>query len=41
MPPWVSVTLWMPARNEVQGISPHGSGPLGFYQMQRTAWLDE
>ncbi|WP_299844531.1 ABC transporter substrate-binding protein [uncultured Roseovarius sp.] len=29
------------ARNEVQGISPHGSGPLGFYQMQRTAWLDE
>lgn len=28
------------ARNEVQGISPHGSGPLGFYQMQRTAWID-
>ena len=29
------------ARNEVQGITPHGSGPLGFYQMQRTAWIDE
>ena len=28
------------ARNEVQGISPHGSGPLGFYQAQRTAWID-
>ncbi|WP_052261979.1 ABC transporter substrate-binding protein [Leisingera sp. ANG-M1] len=28
------------ARNEVQGITPHGSGPLGFYQMQRTAWID-
>jgi len=29
------------ARNEVQGITPHGSGPLGFYQMQRTAWIDD
>ncbi|MCR9125118.1 MAG: ABC transporter substrate-binding protein [Rhodobacteraceae bacterium] len=28
------------ARNEVQGIAPHGSGPLGFYQAQRTAWID-
>ncbi|WP_052249162.1 ABC transporter substrate-binding protein [Leisingera sp. ANG-Vp] len=28
------------ARNEVQGITPHSSGPLGFYQMQRTAWID-
>jgi peptide/nickel transport system substrate-binding protein len=28
------------ARNEVKGIKPHGSGPLGFYQMQRTAWID-
>jgi len=28
------------ARTEVQGITPHGSGPLGFYQMQRTAWID-
>jgi len=28
------------ARNEVQGISPHGSGPLGFYQMARSAWID-
>jgi peptide/nickel transport system substrate-binding protein len=28
------------ARNEVQGITPHGSGPLGFYQAQRTAWID-
>ncbi|MDE2912191.1 MAG: ABC transporter substrate-binding protein [Paracoccaceae bacterium] len=28
------------ARNEVKGITAHGSGPLGFYQMQRTAWID-
>jgi peptide/nickel transport system substrate-binding protein len=28
------------ARNEVQGITPHGSGPLAFYQAQRTAWID-
>jgi peptide/nickel transport system substrate-binding protein len=28
------------ARNEVQGITPHGSGALGFYQAQRTAWID-
>ncbi len=28
------------ARSEVQGIVPHGSGPLGFYQFQRTAWID-
>ncbi len=28
------------ARNEVQGIMPHSAGPLGFYQMQRTAWID-
>lgn len=28
------------ARTEVKGITPHGSGPLGFYQMQRTAWID-
>jgi peptide/nickel transport system substrate-binding protein len=28
------------ARNEVQGIVPHGSGPLGFYQFQRSAWID-
>jgi peptide/nickel transport system substrate-binding protein len=28
------------ARNEVQGITPHGSGPLGYYQFQRTAWID-
>jgi peptide/nickel transport system substrate-binding protein len=28
------------ARNEVQGITPHSAGPLGFYQMQRTAWID-
>ncbi|MGB7260507.1 MAG: ABC transporter substrate-binding protein [Albidovulum sp.] len=28
------------ARHEVQGITPHGSGPLGFYQAQRTAWID-
>lgn len=27
-------------RNEVQGVTAHGSGPLGFYQMQRTAWID-
>ena len=27
-------------RSEVKGITPHGSGPLGFYQMARTAWLD-
>lgn len=29
------------ARNEVQGVSPHGAGPLGFYQATRTAWIDE
>ena len=28
------------ASNEVQGINPHGSGPLGFYQGPRTAWID-
>ncbi|MCP5087166.1 MAG: ABC transporter substrate-binding protein [Rhodobacteraceae bacterium] len=28
------------ARTEVQGITPHGSGPIGFYQGQRTAWID-
>ncbi len=28
------------ARHEVQGITPHGSGPLGFYQFHRTAWID-
>lgn len=28
------------ARNEVQGIEPHGSGPLSFFQMARTAWID-
>lgn len=28
------------SRNEVQGIKPHGAGPLGFYQAQRTAWID-
>jgi peptide/nickel transport system substrate-binding protein len=28
------------ASNEVKGITPHGSGPLGFFQMQRTAWID-
>ncbi len=28
------------ARNEVQGITPHSAGPLGFYQMQRTAWIN-
>ena len=28
------------ARNEVKGITPPGSGPLGFYQFTRTAWLD-
>jgi peptide/nickel transport system substrate-binding protein len=27
-------------RNEVQGITPHPSGPLGFFQMARTAWLE-
>ena len=27
-------------RSEVKGITPHASGPLGFYQMARTAWLD-
>ncbi len=28
------------ARDEVQGVTPHGSGPLGFYQAARTAWID-
>ena len=28
------------ARTEVQGVTPHGSGPLGFYQAARTAWID-
>lgn len=28
------------AANEVQGITAHGAGPLGFYQAQRTAWID-
>ena len=27
-------------RSEVKGITPHGSGPLGFYQMARTVRLD-
>lgn len=27
-------------RSEVQGITPHPSGPLGFFQMARTVWLD-
>ena len=27
-------------RSEVKGITPHASGPLGFYQMARTAWID-
>ena len=27
-------------RNEVMGITPHPSGPLGFFQMAHTAWLD-
>ncbi|WP_166418293.1 ABC transporter substrate-binding protein [Cochlodiniinecator piscidefendens] len=29
------------ARSEVQGITPSGAGPLGFYQGARTAWIDE
>jgi peptide/nickel transport system substrate-binding protein len=28
------------SRSEVKGITPHGSGPLGFYQMARTVWID-
>jgi peptide/nickel transport system substrate-binding protein len=28
------------ARDEVQGVTPHGSGPLGFYQAARTAWIE-
>lgn len=28
------------AREEVMGIVPHGSGPLGFFQAPRTAWID-
>lgn len=28
------------ASNEVQGIVPHGSGPMGFFQGPRTAWID-
>jgi peptide/nickel transport system substrate-binding protein len=28
------------ARNEIKGITPHGSGPLGFYQSARTAWIE-
>ena len=27
-------------RSEVKGITPHASGPLGFYQMARTVWID-
>jgi peptide/nickel transport system substrate-binding protein len=27
-------------RSEVRGITPHSSGPLGFYQCARTVWLD-
>ncbi len=27
-------------RSEVQGITPHPSGPLGFYQFARTAWIE-
>ena len=27
-------------RAEVKGITPHSSGPLGFYQFARTAWID-
>lgn len=27
-------------RSEVKGITAHSSGPLGFYQFARTAWLD-
>ena len=27
-------------RAEVQGITPHPSGPLGFYQFARTAWIE-
>jgi peptide/nickel transport system substrate-binding protein len=27
-------------RSEVKGIATHSSGPLGFYQCARTAWLD-
>ncbi len=28
------------ARTEVQGVEPHPSGPLGFYQIARTAWIE-
>lgn len=28
------------ARKNVKGIKPHPTGPLGFYQFQRTAWID-
>jgi peptide/nickel transport system substrate-binding protein len=28
------------ARSEVKGITPHPSGPLGFFQMARTTWID-
>ena len=27
-------------RSEVRGITPHPGGPLGFFKMARTAWLD-
>ncbi len=27
-------------RAEVQGITPHSSGPLGFYQVARTVWIN-
>ncbi|MBT4890802.1 MAG: ABC transporter substrate-binding protein [Rhodospirillales bacterium] len=27
-------------RSEVKGITPHASGPLGFYQFARTVWID-
>jgi peptide/nickel transport system substrate-binding protein len=27
-------------RSEVKGITPHSSGPLGFFQGPRTAWID-
>lgn len=26
--------------NEVMGMTPHGSGPMGFFQGPRTAWID-
>ncbi len=27
-------------RTEIKGITPHPSGPLGFYQFARTVWID-